>query len=1055
MHVVFVSNCERKALPRTRSVLDRYAERIGDRAWATKITLDALEEVRSALKRQATRQTSVACYRNDAASGLRMAWIVGSQTSYDKEGRFAVATQSHKNRFPMFLRHAALVAKAAGLTHDFGKSSQKFQGKLSNSDAVQKDYIRHEWLSAWLLNRMLPQGCSPCSPEMDIASFEKAWKDLAHEIGSKPGDLQDAKLKSLVVAPNSIQRATDAVAWAVATHHGAVGGSINRANGCDSSRHIRDTPDATNVTFAGLGHDKADEKRWAEVFSEASTTFRRLGAIDRPAEYWDGIMLIARAAMILADHKISSAPFPGDQCEEVENKKFLLFANTKSKLIDAPRVRGKKPQKISQSRLDQPLSWHLQAVGDQAARNLRMFFDHDIPFVAHAVRDHVLSSRSLEPRFMWQDHAADHLAEQRGAQLIFNVASTGAGKTLANLKMALAMRKNTRLTVGFNLRSLTGQTFAAYRDRMTSLNASAFEENFACLMGSKGDDPTGQGGEDADGDQTVLGDTDELLDFDAQRIQAPDWLKDIARKKGESGAILANLVAAPVLVSTVDWIISAGEPGRQDRHAKAMIRLANSDLILDEVDSYDTGALVAVLRVIKISGMFGRNVIVSSATLNPVFGQAIVEAYRAGQKIHAVLCGANDWRVTFVSDLLPIESHSSPSGEAAAVLYQEHMLRMCKAIEKQPVTKRYRIAPIPDGTGFEKSIADWAGVLHGAHGRQYPGLKCRLSIGLIRVANVAPCMGISDYLLKDGRFKVCAYHARDLASRRRTKEGFLDRILNRKDDAWLSALIESAPWLADAEGDVCFVVVATPVEEVGRDHDFDWGIFEPSSIHSIIQAAGRVNRHRRAPLGDSEFNIAILDRNARSLGYMKRNTDPRAFIWPGFEILKDDGSSSHPSHAMSELLESENGQTSDILDARMLFDKGGLKTKFAYCDESAIKPRIEIAMAILRQDKGFECAHMIDQFAARFPLREGLRHTLILDWTAANGESFYTLERNKTGQTKPIRWTSLPSPRENVWLSWEQEEIRKLSGDSDIIEWSQSIPHTICVYWNGLTSFPA
>ena len=117
MHVVFVSNCELKALPRTRALLDRYASRIGERAWATLITEQALDEVRSALRRGASRQTSVACYRSDAVLGLRPVWVVGSRKSYDPHGRFAVATQTRKKEFPMFLRHAALVARLSGYVH--------------------------------------------------------------------------------------------------------------------------------------------------------------------------------------------------------------------------------------------------------------------------------------------------------------------------------------------------------------------------------------------------------------------------------------------------------------------------------------------------------------------------------------------------------------------------------------------------------------------------------------------------------------------------------------------------------------------------------------------------------------------------------------------------------------------------------------------------------------------------------------------------------------------------------------------------------------------------
>ncbi len=53
--------------------------------------------------------------------------------------------------------------------------------------------------------------------------------------------------------------------------------------------------------------------------------------------------------------------------------------------------------------------------------------------------------------------------------------------------------------------------------------------------------------------------------------------------------------------------------------------------------------------------------------------------------------------------------------------------------------------------------------------------------------------------------------------------------------------------------------MATPVEEVGRDHDFDWAVVEPSSYRSIIQLAGRVRRHREGEV--KEANIALLQYN--------------------------------------------------------------------------------------------------------------------------------------------------------------------------------------------------
>jgi CRISPR-associated endonuclease/helicase Cas3 len=91
-----------------------------------------------------------------------------------------------------------------------------------------------------------------------------------------------------------------------------------------------------------------------------------------------------------------------------------------------------------------------------------------------------------------------------------------------------------------------------------------------------------------------------------------------------------------------------------------------------------------------------------------------------------------------------------------------------------------------------------------------------------------------------------------------------------------------------------FVVIASPVAEVGRDHDFDWAIVEPSSMRSIIQLAGRVLRHR--PLVPLETNILLLNKNYKAL-----TGKERCFEKPGFEIK---GLQKLKSHDLLEILTS-------------------------------------------------------------------------------------------------------------------------------------------------------
>ena len=59
--------------------------------------------------------------------------------------------------------------------------------------------------------------------------------------------------------------------------------------------------------------------------------------------------------------------------------------------------------------------------------------------------------------------------------------------------------------------------------------------------------------------------------------------------------------------------------------------------------------------------------------------------------------------------------------------------------------------------------------------------------------------------------------------------------------------------------DIEIVCVTSPVIETGNDLDFDYGILDPSSLRSIVQAAGRIRRHRMGRW--SRTNTLILGKS--------------------------------------------------------------------------------------------------------------------------------------------------------------------------------------------------
>ena len=127
-----------------------------------------------------------------------------------------------------------------------------------------------------------------------------------------------------------------------------------------------------------------------------------------------------------------------------------------------------------------------------------------------------------------------------------------------------------------------------------------------------------------------------------------------------------------------------------------------------------------------------------------------------------------------------------------------------------------------------------------------------------------------------------AYHSQQILLMRSEQEKHLDSVLKRDKDKpqaiFQNPIIKHH--LANITApNVIFILVATPVEEVGRDHDFDWAVVEPSSYRSIIQLAGRVLRHRDSDHDVEQDNIALMQYNFKGL----IDNDKPAFCYPGYE----------------------------------------------------------------------------------------------------------------------------------------------------------------------------
>lgn len=885
MHALFISACQHKAIKRTRQVLDSYGLRIGDSTWSTPITTEALEEIRRALRKTATRHTAVACYRNDGRSRMRLLWTVGSSAQFGPQGHFPSGTTSASRSIPKYVppyaRIGCLLAQAAGLGHDLGKGSQTFQQKLRNVP-LEVDAVRHEWLSMKLMQAMRQRGCD----------WNALWQIIQQDL-----DVPTLGHRTLNnAAHQSLLNPLEALDYLVVSHHGLL-----RSESTDGPHPMIPTPHGRHIRRVPPPPEQLTPAHGLDV-----TILRDLQMLEnkliiktgnQSAAFWKALTTYARAALIFADQTVSAERMPSP------GQGQGLYANT---------------ARFGDDRhLNQPLDNHLRRVSDRAGSTCYLLTQlQQRPYPSPANTLPSLSEQAIqtintpaEGRFGWQNTAADTLSALRAQHpdqpvLVLNIAGTGSGKTRMNLRAAVALRRDeyVRLAIALNLRSLTLQTGQqleqSYRLRQDDLAVIIGDKTTQALFASSQAQASSPDPDNPD--ESPL--EDDLL-FTGDNQDIPDWLMSLFHREPRERTILS----APLLVATVDYLAAAGTPGAQQRHIKALLRLMTGDLILDEIDSYEPESLAAVARLVQLAALFRRNVVVSSATLSLPVATAMYNAFSSGVAMLEALEGARSGPDAWTQDSAP-----RPIGFACVVIddllapsvfcsndqqghfqqqYQERLRMLTMALQAQPVTKLARLQRIPAPTqdAWHHAVIQAVTDLH-AHNRwDYDDTHTQVSFGLVRVANIQTAITVARALAdRLPNASIACYHANDWRIARFHKESRLDALLTRHAgnghllvDPEIRQLVDQA-----TNTDKLFIVVATPVEEIGRDHDFDWAVIEPSSAQSIIQTAGRVNRHRRVPCHDIP-NIAVLQYNLRHCKNAEHgHPEYPAFLWPGYEATQ-------------------------------------------------------------------------------------------------------------------------------------------------------------------------
>lgn len=923
MIVTFVSQCEKNALNKTRRVLDAFADRIGDRTWQTIITMEGVLAVKKLLKKTASKNTAVSCHWQRGRSRTELLWVVGNRRRFNYRGlvpvnytRNTVINTQWENDWHDLSIIKCLAALAA-LFHDWGKASVCFQEKLQPKNAKRNiaDPLRHEWISTLLLYTFIN------------AQRDEEWLTQLANGDFNSDALIELPARNPSPALDQLPPIGQLVAWLVLTHHklptprhnsdelnrwkGESADSIeailkrvqqdwgygNPSDDSDYERRLRNC-----FTFsAGLPHQSPSwlkqTKKWAR---KSLDQLPRMNA-GLSENRWRLWLHHARLSLMLGDHNYSSQPADSNW-----QPHLTLYANTDPKT----------------NRQKQFLDEHLVGVAKQAlhtAHQLPMF-EKELPYAS----DLKPLQRKSPPAFRWQDKAVKKIKDWRATLpesqkdqafgfFAVNMASTGCGKTFANAKVMRALSQDgdsLRYALALGLRTLTLQTGDEYRERI-KLDPS----ELAVVIGSKTVQELHQRRQ-ANQKETFTSEEwgsesiEELLDeeVDFEGLPNEDNFSTVLKQPRDR-----KFLYAPVLVCTIDHLMAATETQRGGRYILPSLRLMSSDLVIDEIDDFDGLDLIAIGRLIHLAGMLGRKVMISSATIPPDLAQGYFNAYRQGWLQYSQGRDASKnigcaWIDEFTTQVESVSYHPHNAVTDYQSFHDKFISKRTQSLKTEPIRRKAEIIACEAAEqqnekesleqDYFQRIQATIVTQHNRHRVTDPITEKQVSFGVVRMANIPPCVNLARYLFNTDwpeghEVRIMAYHSRQVMLLRSEQEQHLDHILKRKAGQDAHSNTFSDPIIRHhldhcAQPNLMFIVVASPVEEVGRDHDFDWAIVEPSSYRSIIQMAGRVLRHRQHE--PQTPNVALMQYNLKALTYPKGKA---VFCRPGYE-----GNGHDPAHPL-------------------------------------------------------------------------------------------------------------------------------------------------------------
>ncbi len=698
------------------------------------------------------------------------------------------------SKIPKNMNMRALLSNillAAALLHDVGKQNAGFQSSL-----LDKGYnnYRHEFYSMMFLANIVKK--NNIKTDREFLQFMMQTKDFKPYLSLGNREIIDVVYKGvdMPIFGN--------IYYICATHHRMVPGVYERND---------------NVIEFTVGEYQRSDSSASDIFPDGKKYLWEY------PEWHNSLYSVCESLLDLLDDNCSTSHLyeicgiHGTTIFRMGD--YFASANKLPSAVDTGEFYANTTLVDGVSVLADTLLTHKLKVYNGVLKAFSFYFA-DVPSVD-------IPASLLEPahgRYEWQNRAVE-LAQNSSSglpSLTFMFAGTGTGKTKTAVKLIGALRNKLRFNTLLSLRSLTLQTGDAYLKEV-----GLGYNDCSIIIGSKVSE--------------LMHNADKLDEkFDGyavinkRQIDAGDreYLSVFAGKSKRK----VPCYFTPVICSTVDMLID----GVTKTDIISRLRLSNSDLILDEIDSYSEEDHFVICQMIFVAACSGRNIIVASATMPEETVKAIHMAYEHGIRVHNAFQEQDSgYSVFFVSehiaDYIDLKCDANQFESAYRASIEKHIACL------QAVKRRVEYVPMRNDAGADEyfdTVYNQIGMM--ANNHFVVGDKGRISIGIVRFNNVSTVRRFMAYCQGRDNHRYICYHSRFPNVIKGKMEKYLLGLMNRK---YVNG-VDPATLITGDIGDGVIILVTSPIVETGRDFDADWAITEPCSNHSLVQLAGRVLRHR-------------------------------------------------------------------------------------------------------------------------------------------------------------------------------------------------------------------